>query len=39
MPSPIAERLFASDPKAIKWHIVLDNLNLHQSESQVALDC
>ncbi len=27
------QRLIASDQKAIKWHIVLDNLNIHQSES------
>ncbi len=32
------QRLVASDTKATKWHIVLDNLNIHQSESQVALD-
>jgi hypothetical protein len=31
------EHLIASDPQAIKWHIVLDHLNIHQSESQVAL--
>jgi putative transposase len=30
------ERLIASDPKAPKWHIVLDNLNIHQSESLVC---
>jgi putative transposase len=29
------QRLIASDQKAIKWHIVLDNLNIHQSESLV----
>ena len=29
------QRQIASDPKAIKWHIVLDNLNIHQSESLV----
>ena len=29
------EHLIASDPQAIKWHIVLDNLNIHQSESLV----
>jgi transposase len=29
------QRLVASDPKATKWHIVLDNLNIHQSESLV----
>lgn len=25
----------ASDPKATKWHIILDNLNIHQSEALV----
>jgi putative transposase len=30
------ERLIASDPQASKWHIVLDNLNIHQSESLVC---
>jgi transposase len=29
------ERLVASDPKATKWHIILDNLNIHQSDSLV----
>jgi transposase len=29
------QRLIAIDQKAIKWHIVLDNLNIHQSESLV----
>ena len=29
------QRLIASDPKATKWHIMLDNLNIHQSESLV----
>ena len=29
------QRLLASDPQATKWHIVLDNLNIHQSESLV----
>jgi len=29
------QRLIASDPKAMKWHIMLDNLNIHQSESLV----
>jgi transposase len=28
-------RLLASDPKATKWHLMLDNLNIHQSESLV----
>jgi putative transposase len=29
------QHLIASDPKATKWHIMLDNLNIHQSESLV----
>jgi transposase len=29
------QRLIASDPHATKWHIVLDNLNIHQSEALV----
>ncbi len=29
------QRLIASDPQARKWHVVLDNLNVHQSESLV----
>src|SRR5262249_39612770 len=29
------QRLLASDPAATKWHIVLDNLNIHQSEALV----
>ncbi len=29
-------RLIASDPKARKWHLRLDNLNIHQSESLVC---
>ncbi|HEX6553720.1 MAG TPA: transposase [Ktedonobacteraceae bacterium] len=29
------KRLVASDPKATKWHLMLDNLNIHQSESLV----
>jgi transposase len=29
------QRLIASDPKATKWHVILDNLNIHQSESLV----
>ncbi len=29
------QRLIASDPRATKWHIMLDNLNIHQSESLV----
>ena len=23
------QRLIASDPKATKWHVILDNLNIH----------
>ncbi len=30
------QRLIASDSKARKWHLMLDNLNLHQSESLVC---
>ena len=29
------QRLVASDPEARKWHIILDNLNTHQSEGLV----
>jgi hypothetical protein len=29
------QRLLASDPTATKWHVILDNLNIHQSESLV----
>ncbi len=29
------QRLIASDPEAIKWQIMLDNLNTHQSEALV----
>ena len=29
------QHLIASDPRATKWHIMLDNLNIHQSESLV----
>jgi transposase len=29
------QRLIASDPKATKWHLMLDNLNIHQSDSLV----
>jgi hypothetical protein len=29
------QRLIASDPHATKWHSVLDNLNIHQSEALV----
>jgi transposase len=29
------QQLIASDPAATKWHIILDNLNIHQSESLV----
>jgi transposase len=30
------QRLIASDPEATKWHLMLDNLNIHQSESLVV---
>jgi transposase len=30
------QRFVASDPEATKWHIVLDNLNIHQSASLVC---
>src|SRR5260370_27534180 len=30
------QRLIASDPTATKWHITLDNLNIHQSEALVC---
>jgi putative transposase len=29
------QRLIASDPTATKWHVMLDNLNIQQSESLV----
>ncbi len=29
------QRLIASDPLATKWHLMLDNLNIHQSEALV----
>ncbi len=29
------QRLIASDRKATRWHLILDNLNIHQSESLV----
>ncbi len=29
------QRLLASDPTATKWHVILDNLNIHQSEALV----
>jgi transposase len=29
------QRLIASDATATKWHVILDNLNIHQSESLV----
>jgi transposase len=29
------QRLIASDQKAIRWHLMVDNLNIHQSESLV----
>ena len=31
------QHLYASDTKATKWHIMLDNLNIHQSEPLVRL--
>jgi DDE superfamily endonuclease len=30
------QRLIESDPQATKWHLILDNLNIHQSESLVC---
>jgi putative transposase len=30
------QRLIASDPTATQWHIILDNLNIHQSASLVC---
>ncbi len=29
------EQLVASDPDALKWHLMMDNLNIHQSEALV----
>jgi len=29
------QQLVATDPNAIKWHLVMDCLNIHQSESLV----
>jgi transposase len=29
------EQLIASDPHALKWHLIMDNLNIHQSEALV----
>jgi putative transposase len=29
------QRLIASDPQATKWHLMLDNLHIHQSEALV----
>ncbi len=29
------QALIATDPKAVRWHIVCDNLNIHQSEALV----
>lgn len=29
------QRLVESDPKATKWHLIMDNLNIHQSEALV----
>lgn len=31
------QQLIVSDPNAIKWHLVMDCLNIHQSESLVRL--
>ena len=31
------ERTIATDPEAKRWHVVADNLNIHQSESLVRL--
>lgn len=31
------EQTIASDPRASKWHFVVDNLNIHKSESLVLL--
>lgn len=31
------QQLIASDPNAVKWHLVMDCLNTHQSESLVRL--
>jgi putative transposase len=31
------ERTIATDPAATRWHFVVDNLNIHQSESLVRL--
>jgi transposase len=31
------QRTLASDPSVRRWHLVLDNLNIHQSESLVRL--
>src|SRR5438105_5628628 len=30
-------RTVTSDPEALRWHFVVDNLNIHQSESLVRL--
>jgi transposase len=29
------QQVVASDPRAVRWHFVVDNLNIHQSESLV----
>lgn len=29
------QHLIASDPQVIKWHVIMDNLNIHQSEALV----
>ena len=31
--SVVLQRLVESNPRTTKWHLVLDNLNIHQSES------
>lgn len=31
------QHLIATDPKVVKWHLVMDCLNIHQSESLVRL--
>jgi transposase len=31
------QKLLASDPTAKKWHLVMDNLNIHQSEALVRI--
>ncbi len=31
------QQTIATDPNAIKWHLIMDCLNIHQSESRFAL--